>query len=193
MHDDDRKLVRRMLAGEQRAFDTFFEAYAERLAAFAARRSNLTPEGIEDIVQSSLIKALRNLRSFRGEAALFTWLCEICRHELANVLRSASRQPAQESLEELATRSETVLALRAPSEYEPPHELDLAAHRSAVAATLNRLPERYARVLEWKYGDGFSVQEIARMLGMTTTAAQSVLARAREAFKADWTEEEVPQ
>jgi hypothetical protein len=31
------------------------------------------------------------------------------------------------------------------------------------------------------------------MLGMTTTAAQSVLARAREAFKADWTEEEVPQ
>ena len=57
--------------------------------------------------------------------------------------------------------------------------------------TLNGLPERYARALEWKYGDGFSVQEIARMLGLTTIAAQSLLARAREAFKQGWTRERV--
>jgi len=41
-------------------------------------------------------------------------------------------------------------------------------------------------VLEWKYGDGFSVEEIAGMLGLTTIAAQSLLARARKEFKEHW-------
>ena len=186
MYADDRKLVDRMLAGEQRAFDAFFAAYAERLAAFASRRSNLPSAGVEDIVQNSLIKAVRHLRSFRGDAALFTWLCEICRNEFANVHRKAARRPAHESLDDVDFARDTVLELRAPSEYEPAHEADVAEHRGAIASTLNGLPQRYARALEWKYGDGFSVQEIARMLGLTTIAAQSLLARAREAFKQGW-------
>jgi RNA polymerase sigma-70 factor (ECF subfamily) len=121
MYEEDRKLVGRMLAGDQRAFDAFFCAYADRLAAFAARRSNLTADGIEDLVQNSLIKAIRNIATFRGEAALFTWLCEICRHELANVLRHGARKPAHESLDDDRSASEELLELRAPADYEP-HE-----------------------------------------------------------------------
>jgi len=179
-----------MLAGEQRAFDAFFAAYAERLAAFASRRSKLSSASIEDVVQNSLIKAVRNLGSFRGEAALFTWLCEICRNELANVHRKAARQPAHESLDDVAFARDTVVELYAPSEYEPAHDADVAEHRGAIATALSGLPERYARALEWKYGDGFSVQEIARMLGLSTVAAQSLLARAREAFKECWRREQ---
>lgn len=186
MNEDDRELVARMRAGEQTAFDAFFAAYAHRLAAFVARRSRLDPAGVEDMVQNSLIKAIRHLASFRGEAALFTWLCEICRHELASLHRKAARQPIHESADADGFTRDTLLELRAPSDYEPPNELELAAHRGAVARTLNDLPERYARVLEWKYGDGFSVEEIARMLGLTTIAAQSLLARARKEFKQHW-------
>lgn len=186
MYADDRDLVNRMVAGQQRAFDAFFTAYAERLAAFASRRSNMSAATIEDIVQNSLIKAVRHLRSFRGDAALFTWLCEICRNEMANVQRKAARQPAHESLDDLVLARETVHELHAPAEYEPAYHADAAEHRGAIATTLSGLPERYARALEWKYGDGFSVQEIARMLGLTPVAAQSLLARARVAFKECW-------
>jgi RNA polymerase sigma-70 factor (ECF subfamily) len=189
VNDDDRRLVARMRAGEQSAFDAFFAAYAHRLAAFVARRSHLDPAGIEDIVQNTLIKAIRHLGSFRGEAALFTWVCEICRHDLASLHRKAERQPTHESLD---ADPAAVLELRAPSDYEPPNELELAAHRGAVATTLNILPERYARALEWKYGDGFSVQEIARMLGLTTIAAQSLLARARKEFRERWLKVQSP-
>jgi RNA polymerase sigma-70 factor (ECF subfamily) len=192
VNDDDRRLVARMRGGEQSAFDAFFAAYAHRLAAFVARRSHLDPAGIEDIVQNTLIKAIRHLGSFRGEAALFTWMCEICRHELASLHRKAGRQPTHESLDADPATHNAVLELRAPSDYEPPNELELAAHRGAVATTLNILPERYARALEWKYGDGFSVQEIARMLGLTTIAAQSLLARARKEFRERWLQEQSP-
>jgi RNA polymerase sigma-70 factor (ECF subfamily) len=178
-----------MLEGDARAFDAFFDAYAKRLAAFATRRSTLPAATIEDIVQNTLIKAIRRLASYRGEAALFTWLCEICRNELVNLHRKEVRRAAEESVEQSPIR-ETVLELRAPDAESPLEALEIAAHRSAVAQALNSLPERYARALEWKYGDGFSVEEIARMLGLTTIAAQSLLARARVAFRHAWPEEQ---
>src|ERR1700680_1269797 len=90
----------RMRAGEQRAFHEFFNSSAPRLLAFLARRSGLDTASLEDIVQNTLIKAVRNLASYRGEAALFTWLTQICHRELADVHRKATRRPAHVSLDE---------------------------------------------------------------------------------------------
>ena len=175
-----------MLAGDDRAFQAFFDANALRLAAFAARRSGLAPDTIEDIVQNTLIKGLRSLAGFRGEAALFTWLCEICRHELVNLQRKPQSRLDHVRIEEIDAGPETLLELRAAQDADPVQQLELREHRSAVAKTLNSLPERYSRALEWKYGDGFSVEEIAQMLEVTTIAAQSLLARARLAFRDSW-------
>src|SRR6188472_4455141 len=94
-------LVQRMLRGEQRAFDEFFDAYATRLGAFAARRSSLDESALEDVVQVTMINAIRGLATFRGGSALFTWLCQICRNHLADVRRKAERQPKVLSLEQL--------------------------------------------------------------------------------------------
>jgi RNA polymerase sigma-70 factor (ECF subfamily) len=178
-----------MRAGDQAAFDAFFAAYAPRLAAFVARRSSLDRAGIEDMVQASLIKAIRNLESFRGEASLFTWLCTISRRELASLHRKMQRQPVHESADGDTATRDRLLELRVPSDKEPPDELELEVRQAAVAKALNSLPERYARVLEWKYGDGFSVEEIAGMLGLTPIAVQSLLARARKEFKEVWLRE----
>ena len=187
--EDDRQLVARMRAGEQSAFERFFGAYARRLAAFVARRSTLDPAGVEDMVQSTLIKAVRNLENFRGDAALFTWLCTICRHELASQRRKSARQPIHESIDVEGLARDVFVETRAPEESEPHRELEIVAHQNEVARTLNSLPERYALVLEWKYGDGFSVEEIAGMLGLSATAVQSLLARARKEFKDLWVKE----
>jgi RNA polymerase sigma-70 factor (ECF subfamily) len=192
VYTQDRELVARMLAGDERAFDTFFASYARRLAAFAARRADLPPATVEDLVQNTLIKAIRNLASFRGEAALFTWLCEICRNEIVNVIRSSARRPAHDSLDEISRGDESPPEFRAPACDEPLQVLELDSRRNAIVATMNGLPERYALALEWKYGDGLSVEEIARLLGLTTIAAQSLLARARLAFKTSWPEELAP-
>src|SRR3954469_11487758 len=96
---DEHDLVTRMRRGEQQAFDQFFDAYAERLGSFAARRSALDPAAIEDIVQMTMINAMRSLASFRAESSLFTWLSQICRNLLADARRKQARQPALQSLE----------------------------------------------------------------------------------------------
>jgi RNA polymerase sigma-70 factor (ECF subfamily) len=188
VYEADRALVTRMRASEQRAFDEFFKASAPRLAAFIARRSALDSATLEDIVQSALIKAVRNLASYRGEAALFTWLTEICRHELADAHRKAGRRPAHLSLDEPGSISHDEEQLRAPPHQEPISQLYAATQRTEVMRVLQSLPAHYALALEAKYGDGMSVEAIARELGLTGIAAQSVLARAREAFRRRWQE-----
>jgi RNA polymerase sigma factor (sigma-70 family) len=90
---DEQDLINRMRRGDQRAFDQFFETYATRLGAFAARRSALDPAGIEDIVQMTMINAMRSLGSFRGGSTLFTWLCQICRNLLVDARRKARASP----------------------------------------------------------------------------------------------------
>ena len=185
MYETDRALVARMRSGDQRAFDEFYNASAPRLVAFAARRSALDSASLEDIVQNTLIKAVRNLAGYRGEAALFTWLTQICRHELADVHRKADRRPAHLSLDETAT-TPLVTQLLAPEHQGPGAELETASRRSEVMQLLDTLPEHYARALESKYGDGLSVEEIAGQLGLTVIATQSLLARARETFRKLW-------
>ena len=186
MYKSDLALVGRMRAGKQAAFDEFFYSSAPRLATFVGRRSGLDTATVEDIVQNTLIKAVRNLASYRGEAALFTWLTTICRHELADVTRKAARQPRHDSLSGPTAALHVPLQLRVPAHREPAAEVEAAWDSDAVIRALNALPERYALALEAKYGDGLSVEEIGHLLGLTPIAAQSLLARARDAFRARW-------
>src|SRR5688500_17381622 len=85
------ELVRRMLGGDESAFDEFFGDYFPRLFRFAVLRLR-DPDAAEDIVQTSLINAVRHLSSWRGEATLFTWLCTICRREIGAWEKRTSRR-----------------------------------------------------------------------------------------------------
>src|SRR6185503_2138490 len=72
--DSDRSLVRRMLSGDERAFEQFFEANFGGLYRFALLRMGNDGEAAEEVAQAALCAAMAKLESYRGEAALFTWL-----------------------------------------------------------------------------------------------------------------------
>lgn len=183
LHQDDRKLVGRMLAGDSGAFDEFFSGYFARLYRFTVMRVGSDREGARDIVQEALCRAMRSLEGYRGEASLFTWLCQICRSLLAEryerVRRDAERLVAVE--DDAAVRA-ALESLESPDD-----DPELAARRGdlsrLVQTVLDRLPARYGNALEWKYVEGLSVEAIAKRLEVGTLAAQSLLQRARVAFR----------
>lgn len=185
---DEVQLVERMLRGEQRAFDEFFGSYAARLAAFASRRSSLDAAALEDVVQVTMINAIRSLGSFRGGSSLFTWLCQICRNQLIDVRRKADRQPKAQSLDELTSRRPTAEIVELVDYRDPLDECTEDSSRDAVRKTVNQLPASYARILELRFGDDLTVPEIARMLQLSESAAESRLVRARQAFRDLWNE-----
>ena len=82
MPTNDLDLARRLRAGEESAFDAFFAEYFPRIYRFARVRLGGDDDAAEEVAQTTLIKALAKVGTYRGEAALFTWLCSFCRHEI---------------------------------------------------------------------------------------------------------------
>jgi RNA polymerase sigma-70 factor (ECF subfamily) len=185
---DERDLVSRMRRGDPLAFNEFFDTYAPRLSSFAARRSSLDSVAIEDVVQMTMINAMRNLASYRGGAALFTWLCRICRNQLADARRQAARVPNLQSVEELAADRPLATVIEFADFRDPLEECEIDSLRGAVRRVVNSLPGHYARILELRFGDELSGREIATTLQMSEDAAESLLSRARHAFKEAWQE-----
>jgi RNA polymerase sigma-70 factor, ECF subfamily len=182
---EDRLLARQLAMGDQRAYRAFFDQYVPVLAAFVMRRERLDRSSAEDVVQNVLIRALRAMSGYRGEASLLTWLCQICRSELEDRRRKLGRRPATISMDTDRSVAAVVEQMHASSGLDVERET-LHADEAAALQVLERLPQRYAQVLEWKYGDDMSVEEIARHMGTSVTAAQSLLARARDAFREVW-------
>jgi len=185
---DEQELINRMRRGEQRAFDLFFDAFAARLGAFAARRSALDAASLEDVVQMTMINAMRSLGTFRGGSTLFTWLCQICRNQLADARRKAARQPQTQSIEQ---EDKTLAKVVQLTDFRDPlDECAADSERGAVRRAINRLPAHYARILEFRFGDELTVPEIARVLQVSESAAESQLVRARQAFRAEWQQQD---
>lgn len=182
--NDDRDLVDAMLAGDERAFTLFFETYFPRVYRFALPRVGHQEDTAKDVVQATLIKAMRALGDWRGEAALFTWLCQICRRQIADDVRARQRRTDRVVLIDDSDEVRAALeSIEAPASDDPFRNADRADLRRLVHAVLDRLPRRYGEALEWKYVEGRSVEEIGERLGIGHTAAQSLLARARIAFR----------
>ena len=179
----DRHLAKRALRGDRAAFDQLFDDTAPRLHRFASARLGNDAELTREVVQSTLYKGVANLRKYRGEAAFFSWLCGICRFEImaqykARGLASKHVELVEEA-PEVRAALETLLAV--PT--DPEENLHRQEMVRLVHVALDHLPSRYSSALEWKYCEGLSVKTIAERLETSTKAAESVLTRAREAFR----------
>ena len=184
LHQGDRELARRMLAGDDRAFEEFFEEHFQRLYRFALTRLRRDPDAAEEAAQSTLCRAITKLSTYRGEAALFTWLCTFCRHEIHALIEKRTRQPRRVDLiEEIPEVRAALESLALPHEAGPELALRRLELARRVQLTLDRLPPHYGNALEWKYLEGLSVKSIATRMALSPKAAESILTRAREAFR----------
>ena len=179
----DVELARRVLSGDEAAFDEFFDRYFPRLYRFAIARLGGNEDASEEIVQRVLIHALERLHTYRGEAALLTWLCTLCRREMGAWHEREGRIPVVSFSDDRPEMRAMLDALAAADADDPEAALRVRELTGIVQQTLDHLPGRYGDVLEWKYIQELSVSEIAERLGVGYKAAESLLTRARAAFR----------
>ena len=182
MPQSDFELVRRLLAGDEPAFDAFFAEYFPRLYRFARVRLGGDDDAAEDVAQTTLIKAISKLHSYRGEAALFTWICAFCRREIS-AWRDRNGRSAQTLVDESPAMRTVLDAVAALSRDDPEQDYRRRELSRLVHVALDHLPGKYADALVWKYLDDTPVDEIGRRLGLGYKAAESLLTRARQAFR----------
>ena len=188
MNHSDLELVDRLLRGERAAFDAFFNEYYPKLYRFVKRRRPHDIAAAEDIAQSTLCRALESLRGYRGEAALMTWLCTICRREMSARWEESRELSLVPMLPEDDPAIRAALeSLLSSQQADPLRAADRAQVRESILAALDYLPAPYGDILEWKYMRDMSMGEIAGRLGRSPKAVESLLTRARDAFREAFT------
>jgi RNA polymerase sigma-70 factor (ECF subfamily) len=180
---EDRKLVALMVRGNERAFDLFVDEYYPRLYRFVYSRLRGNADATEEIVQTTFSNVIQKIGTYRGEAALFTWLCTFCRFEIAAYWRRKGKRAPEVSLEEDSPGARAALETLGALSDGTVARFEREELARMVWAVLDHLPIRYGNALQWKYIQGLSVREIARRLGASPKAAESTLTRARQAFR----------
>lgn len=180
----DKALAQRLLRGDETTFREVFDNFFPKLYRFALVRVDGNEDEARDVVQETFCKAFERLDSYRAEASLYGWMCQICRNGIADRGRRRQRRPEHVTLIEDDTTIQSILdTLAAPAADEPEAQLRRLDMSRLIQATLDHLPGHYGDVLEWKYVDGLSVSEIAERLTVSPKAAESALTRARVAFR----------
>jgi RNA polymerase sigma-70 factor (ECF subfamily) len=165
------------------ALRELYEREVDGLYAFVFFRVGRDPSLAEDVVQETFLTALDRLSQFDpGRGPLRSWLCQLSR----NVARSFLRERKRTEILEMWDRIDgALLAMFERLDDEPlaQEALEREETRDLVHLTLGHLPGSYRSILERKYVDGATLEEIAQELAATEEAAKSHLARARRAFR----------
>jgi RNA polymerase sigma-70 factor, ECF subfamily len=186
----DSEWRQRALSGDSQAVRVFAEAMLPALYHFCLYRVGKDQHRCEEVVQETLVRALRTLEQYdpkRSGDNVFPWLTGLARNEISRVL---NRDRQTVSLDEMWRRMDReLLGLFDRLEAEPLAGDILVREetRELVNVAMSQLPPNYREALQAKYLDGASVRDIADRGQTSEKAVESLLTRARQAFRATFT------
>lgn len=175
---DDRELVRRAQHGEKEAFEVLVGRHQGRVFAVAGGILR-NREDVEDISQQVFLKAYFSLKRFDQRSAFSTWLYKITVNECWDLLRKKKVRPLvfeSELSEEQAHAYQS-------TEQAPDFSGDISDHletRQQIDRWLDCLEERDRAMLVLKEVQGFTVEEIAEIMGINGNTVKVRLFRARQ-------------
>ncbi|MGL5808810.1 MAG: RNA polymerase sigma factor SigM [Nocardioides sp.] len=174
---DDLALLRSHVAGDSDAFGELFARHRDRLWAVALRTMG-NPTDAADGLQDGLIAAFRRAGSFRGDAAVTTWLHRVVVNACLDRLRAAKVRHTDQLPDEPPEYAGHGFPAPA-SPTDPADDLVLAERRRAVLSALNLLPAEQRAALVLVDMEGYSVAEAASMLEVAQGTVKSRCARGR--------------
>lgn len=163
--ETDRVLAEQFVRGRDEAsFRALYRAHTPALLLLALRMTGGNSAQAEDAVQEAWLRAVRGLRGFRWESSLRTWLCGIT---INCCLELRRRQPGTSGLD------------AAPEQAVPPPPEGVIGLESLV----RQLPDSYREVLVLHDVEGYTHEEIGRLLSISQGTSKSQLSRARRTMR----------
>jgi RNA polymerase sigma-70 factor, ECF subfamily len=168
----DEQLVERAVAGDGDAFGEVVRRWERKIFALAYGITG-SAEDARDATQETFIAAYRNLRNFRGEAQVSSWLHRIAVNQCITRQRRA-RVRAETSLEdEGEAAGERLLSTGAAG--SPAHAAESKQHAEAVRRAVSSLPQELREVVLMKEFEELTFQEIADALQIPLSTVKSRL------------------
>jgi len=163
---DDAAAIRATLAGDRRAFDDIMNAYGRRVYQYLHQMTRQKQDA-EDLAQQTFIKAYQHLDRFDLNRPLINWLLTIARRTALNYFRDTKKWEAMPA---------------DPASHDP-SPAQQAEHRDRTDNLWDRaralLSARDFEILWLRFGEDLSIQETARVVGLTETHVKVLVFRAR--------------
>jgi RNA polymerase sigma-70 factor (ECF subfamily) len=183
--DSDAQLVKRSVAGDQKAFELLVIKYQRRIQRLIGRMVR-DVDLVEDIAQDTFIRAYRALAQFRGEAQFYTWLYRIAINTAKKALMDLKRNPTvSENAYKSDDDDETSPVENELTSSETPDAV-LASKEIAqiINAAMEALPEELREAITLREIEGLSYEEISVAMNCPVGTVRSRIFRAREAISA---------
>jgi RNA polymerase sigma-70 factor, ECF subfamily len=175
----DAELLRAHVDGDPDAFGVLFRRHRDRLWAVALRTMG-NPEDAADGLQDGMIAAFRRAASYRGDAAVTTWLHRVVVNACLDRLRAAKvrrADPLPDDLDETDGHRSVKTPDRSTTD---PADLAVAdERRRLVLAALEELPAEQRAALVLVDMEGYPVADVAEMLGCAVGTVKSRCSRGR--------------
>ena len=163
-------LVERCRRGDLGAFEELYRAHSGRLFSLAVRMLG-NPADAEDLLQEIFLSAHRKLDSYRGEAALGTWLYRLAMNQILDHVRSRAARTGQltDGLDDASLLADA-----------SGHRLaDRAIDRIDLERALLELPDGCRAAFVLHDVEGLEHKEIAQVLGIAEGTSKSQVHKAR--------------
>jgi len=174
MTQNDHELVRRIKNGDQDAFKALYLKYSDLLFAYILHHLVKDKDTASDIWQETWVVFVEKINDFQNKCTIFTWLCAIAKNKIYDYHRNAKKQDSFQSIDKLNFDIDAE-ELEAGS-------VD-AETQADVITVLANLADEYRYLLEAKYIENKSIDEISGLIGKSYKATESMLTRARESFR----------
>ncbi len=172
----DEEVLKRSLI-ERNLFAYIIERYEKRLRAYIGRKSNASPADQDDILQNIFIKVYKNMKEFDPSLRFSSWIYRIAYNEMVDWYRKKKREP-QVSFD----ADETILyslASEDDSSSVALHEEQKVILRKA----LKSLDAKYQNIIELRFYEEKSYEEIADILQIPPGTVAIHLSRAKKILK----------
>lgn len=164
-------LKRAVLAGDEVAWRIWYDETFDAVRRFVAWRLRMQPDGCDEVLQETWLITVKRIREFDpARGAFLDWVRGVAANVLKNHFRKCQAKAVTPLTQDVAQARDPLVT-------------DTATRSERIVEVLQFLPGRYAAVLREKYLEQRSVAEIAASWNETSKAIESLLTRARQAFR----------
>lgn len=175
---EDSRLIEEALRGDDRAYRKLMAKYHDAIHNFIYRMVH-DREQVEDLTQEAFIKAFSSLKNFNEEFAFSTWLYKIATNNCIDYIRKKKLQ--MYSIDKPIESKDSDFTFELPDEsYEADQELITDQRTVMLRRAIDRLPEKYRRVIYLRHVEEKSYEEIAAQLKLPIGTVKAHIFRARE-------------
>lgn len=175
---EDAGLIHEALRGNQVAYKNLMKKYHDPIFHLIARIIR-NKEQVEDLTQETFVKAFASLRSFNEEFAFSTWLYKIATNSSIDHIRKKKLDTF--SIDKPIALEESDYTFELPdSTYEPDKRIIQHQRAKLIEEAIEKLPEKYRRVIILRHSEERDYAEIAKMLKLPIGTVKAHIFRARE-------------